>query len=78
MPIWVIAAILATVGAVLLLTPVLWRINAPADPRRRSDSRDGGVTFAADGGGGRSGRGDRDDGHDAAGSDGDGGGGGGD
>lgn len=78
MPIWVIIVDLATVGAVLLLTAVLWRVDAPTARRGRSEARDGGMPYFEVGGGGRGGRDNDRDSADDAGDGGGGDGGGGD
>jgi hypothetical protein len=77
MPIWIIIAILGTIGITLLLAGLLYRLNAP--PQRVPRERQGGdnaspVLFA--GGGGRTSRDDSPDG-DGGGADGGGGDGGG-
>lgn len=51
MPIWIVFAALGSIVMTLVLTWVLWRINAPQREAARRDRGEGGAVHAADAGG---------------------------
>ena len=58
MPVWIIIAVLGTIGLTALLSSVLWRLNAPRAENRKRDDSGGpdGTSYTHVGSGGRDGR----------------------
>jgi hypothetical protein len=75
MPVWIIIAVLGTIGLTALLSSVLWRLNAPRpEPQKRSDGGEAYAPVAGDGRDGRDGNDGTSDASDGGGGDGGGGG----
>ena len=75
MPVWIIIAVLGTIGATALLSSMLWRLNAPrADKRGDGDSSGSHTPVMSDGRDGRDSHDGTSDGSDGGGGDGGGGG----